>query len=82
MLIVDECVEVETLTGPMHVRIFRPKDETRKWGGVVFWSEIFAITGPIARAAAILAGHGFVVAVRAWGAWRRAGGALWRLRGR
>ena len=34
-----------------------------KYPGVVLFSEIFQITGPIRRTAALLAGHGFVVAV-------------------
>jgi carboxymethylenebutenolidase len=34
-----------------------------KYPGLLLFSEIFQITGPIRRAAALLAGHGFVVAV-------------------
>lgn len=64
VLIVDnEAVEVPTPTGPMRMRVFRPKDATRMYGGVVFFSEIFQITGPIARSAAHLAGLGYIVAV-------------------
>lgn len=35
----------------------------RRYPGVVFFSEIFQRTGPIARMAQILAGHGYIVAV-------------------
>src|SRR6185312_12499066 len=31
--------------------------------GIVLYSEIFQVTGPIRRTAALIAGHGFVVAV-------------------
>jgi carboxymethylenebutenolidase len=34
-----------------------------KYPGIVFYSEIFQLTGPIMRTATMLAGHGFVVAV-------------------
>jgi len=34
-----------------------------KYPGIVFYSEIFQITGPVARIAAIFAGHGYIVAM-------------------
>ena len=37
MLITDEIAEIETSTGPMRVRVLRPKDETRTWPGLVMW---------------------------------------------
>ena len=46
----------------MRTYVFRPVAEGR-YPGLVFFSEIFQVTGPIRRTAAILAGHGFVVAV-------------------
>ena len=46
----------------MRIYIFRPA-AAGKYPGVVFYSEIFQVTGPIHRAAAMLAGHGYVVAV-------------------
>lgn len=119
MLIIDESLDLETSTGPMRVRVFRPKDESRRWSGIVFFAgalhrthsgflisplfspvheefsrlpfflpqlplcyssesaEIFATTGPIARAAATLACHGFVVAVpEFFHEWIAAGTAL------
>jgi carboxymethylenebutenolidase len=63
MIILDsESADVLTPTGLMRTQIFRPA-AVGKYPGVVFFSEIFQITGPIRRAAAILAGHGYVVAV-------------------
>ncbi|MBN8646135.1 MAG: dienelactone hydrolase family protein [Planctomycetes bacterium] len=57
-----ESVTLPTQSGPMNVTLFRPADAGR-YPGVVFFSEIFQITGPIRRTAAMLAGHGHVVAV-------------------
>ncbi|HEX3801065.1 MAG TPA: dienelactone hydrolase family protein [Verrucomicrobiae bacterium] len=57
-----EIVDISTPTGPMRTHIYRPAAAGR-YPGVVFFSEIFQITGPIRRTAAMLAGHGFVVAV-------------------
>ncbi len=63
MIILDnEIVEVETLKGPMRTAIFRPVAPGR-YPGIVLYSEIFQITGPIRRTAAMFAGHGYVVAV-------------------
>src|SRR5277367_1620530 len=58
----DEFVDIPTRTGPMRTSIFRPA-APGKYPGVVFYSEIFQITGPIRRTSAMLAGHGYVVAV-------------------
>lgn len=63
MLIKDnECVNLPTPTGPMRTYVSRPAAPGR-YPGVVFFSEIFQVTGPIRRTAAALAGHGLVVAV-------------------
>jgi len=62
MIIVDnEQVELQTPSGPMRTHIFRPAAPGR-YPGIIFYSEIFQITGPIRRTAAMLAGHGYVVA--------------------
>lgn len=37
MLILEEVATLETSTGPMRVRVLRPKDETRTWPGLVMW---------------------------------------------
>jgi carboxymethylenebutenolidase len=58
----DVVVEIPTPTGPMRTYVFRPAAEGR-FPGVVFFSEIFQVTGPIRRTAAMIAGHGYVVAV-------------------
>jgi carboxymethylenebutenolidase len=58
----DEVHDIDTPTGKMRVFIFRPV-APGKYPAVTFYSEIFQVTGPIRRTAAILAGQGFVVAV-------------------
>ena len=62
MLIKDsEVVDLDTPTGEMRAHIFRPA-APGKYPAVLMFSEIFQITAPIRRAAAMLAGHGFIVA--------------------
>src|SRR4029079_16017700 len=58
MTIKEETVELQTPAGPMRTYIFRPAAEG-KYPGLVLFSEIFQVTGPIRRTAALLAGHGF-----------------------
>ena len=60
----NEHVDLPTPNGPMRTYIFRPT-AAGKYPGLVLFSEIFQVTGPIRRTAALLAGHGFVVAVPA-----------------
>jgi carboxymethylenebutenolidase len=63
MLIIDnETVDLATATGPMRTHVFRPSGPGR-FPGVVLYSEIFQVTGPIRRIAAALAGAGFHVLV-------------------
>lgn len=63
MIVIDnEHVELATPFGPMRTHIVRPA-APGKYPGIVFYSEIFQVTGPIRRAAAMLAGHGYVVAI-------------------
>src|SRR5580765_1903246 len=62
MTIKEESIDLPTPTGPMRTYILRPTAEG-KYPGLVLFSEIFQVTGPIRRTAAFLAGHGFVVAV-------------------
>jgi carboxymethylenebutenolidase len=63
MIIKDDLVEeIATPAGPMRTCLFRPAEEGR-YPGIVLYSEIFQITGPIRRTAAFLAGHGYLVAV-------------------
>jgi carboxymethylenebutenolidase len=62
IIINDEYVTLDTPTGPMRTHIVRPAAPGR-YPGIVFYSEIFQITAPIRRTAAMLAGHGYVVAM-------------------
>src|SRR5580698_10583071 len=63
MIIVnDEYVTLDPATGPMRTHIVRPAAPGR-YPGIVFYSEIFQITAPIRRTAAMLAGHGYIVAM-------------------
>src|SRR6202795_4563357 len=62
IIINDEYVPLDTPSGPMRTHIVRPAAPGR-YPGVVFYSEIFQITAPIRRTAAMLAGHGYVVAM-------------------
>ena len=57
-----EPVDLATPSGPMRTYLFRPT-APGKYPGLLLYSEIFQVTGPIRRTAALLAGHGFVVAV-------------------
>ena len=58
----DETATLPTPFGPMRTELFRPVAPGR-YPGLVLFSEIFQITAPIRRTAALLAGHGFLVAV-------------------
>jgi carboxymethylenebutenolidase len=60
MTITESIVEIATPAGPMRARVFRPAAD-RKYPGLILFSEIFQLTGPINRTAAYLAGHGYVV---------------------
>lgn len=62
IILSDEHVELTTPYGPMRTHIFRPA-APGKYPGMVFYSEIFQVTAPIRRTAAMLAGHGYIVAV-------------------
>ena len=63
MILFDsEHVELATPFGQMRIHLFRPAAPGR-YPGIVFFSEIFQVTGPIRRTAAMLAGHGYQVAV-------------------
>lgn len=63
MTITDsESADLPTPTGPMRTYVFRPVAGGR-YPGLVLYSEIFQVTGPIRRMAAMLASHGFLVTV-------------------
>jgi len=62
MIVTEEVVDLKTATGPMCTYIHKPVAPGR-YPAVVLFSEIFQRTEPIKRTAAMLAGHGFLVAV-------------------
>lgn len=62
MIIKTETRDIQTSTGVMRTYIYRPEKEGN-YPAVIFYSEIFQQTAPIARSASIMAGHGFVVLV-------------------
>jgi carboxymethylenebutenolidase len=62
MILQEEQTDLATPTGSMRTYVYRPVAKGR-YPGLVLFSEIFQRTGPIKRTAALLAGHGFVVAV-------------------
>ncbi|WP_017444803.1 dienelactone hydrolase family protein [Gayadomonas joobiniege] len=62
MKIQTETVDLTTPTGVMRTYIYRPQD-AGIYPAILYYSEIFQQTAPIARSAAIMAGHGFVVLV-------------------
>lgn len=59
----DETLDVEMPGGgPMRMHMFRPAIEGR-FPGILLFSEIYQVTTPIRRLAAMIAGNGYVVAV-------------------
>jgi carboxymethylenebutenolidase len=60
MTIVEESIEVATPTGPMRCLLSRPA-AGGQYPGLLLFSEIFQITGPIRRMAGLLASRGYVV---------------------
>jgi carboxymethylenebutenolidase len=62
MILEESAVDLPTPSGAMRTYVYRPVARAR-YSALVLFSEIFQRTGPIARMAAMMAGHGFVVAV-------------------
>ncbi len=62
VIVGDEYVDLPTPSGSMRTHILRPVARGR-YPAIVFYSEIFQVTAPIRRTAAMLAGHGYIVAV-------------------
>lgn len=60
MLITTESVDIPVDGSPMRRFLARPKAEGR-YPGVVFYSDIFQLTGPMLRISRRLAGYGYVV---------------------
>jgi carboxymethylenebutenolidase len=61
MIITTEYVEIDVGGSPMRMLVAAPKAEGA-YPGIVFYSDIFQLTGPMLRASQRLAGYGFVVA--------------------
>lgn len=61
MIITSEYVDIPVEGSPMRTFVAAPK-EAGRYPGIVFFSDIFQLTGPMLRACARLAGYGFVVA--------------------
>jgi carboxymethylenebutenolidase len=61
MIIVTEYVDVPVNGGSMRTFVASPK-QAAKYPGIIFYSDIFQLTGPMLRASARLAGYGYVVA--------------------
>ena len=62
MILKEDFVDLNTSSGVMRTQVFRPA-AVGKYPGVVLFSEIFQITGPIQRTARLLASQGYIVAV-------------------
>ena len=60
MIVTTEYVEIDVGGSPMRMCVAAPKPEGT-YPGVLFYSDIFQLTGPMLRATARLAGYGFVV---------------------
>ena len=61
MLIKEDFVDLETPTGAMRTHQYQPV-AGGPYPGVLLFSEIYQVTGPIARTARILAAQGYIVA--------------------
>lgn len=62
MIIQSHIVDLDTPTGVMRTYVHRPATDGR-FPAILFYSEIFQQTGPIERAARLMAGHGYAVLV-------------------
>ncbi len=61
MVVTAEYVNIPAEVSPMRTYVVAPKT-AGQYPGIVFYSDIFQLTGPMLRACARLAGYGFVVA--------------------
>jgi carboxymethylenebutenolidase len=62
MTVTESFVDLPTTAGPMRVHVFAPA-RPGHFPGLLFYSEIFQVTGPIRRFASWWAGQGYLVAV-------------------
>ncbi len=61
MIIATEYADISVDGSPMRMFVAQPQAEG-KYPGILFYSDIFQLTGPMLRTSARLAGYGFVVA--------------------
>ena len=71
----NEVADIAIRSGDMHAHICRPA-APGKYPGRLMFSEIFQVTAAIRRTAAMLAGHGFIVACLGLAKLRPAAGAV------
>ena len=62
MILESIFIDLDTPTGTMRTYVHKPA-KPGKYPAILFYSEIFQQTGPIERAAKIIASHGYVVLV-------------------
>ena len=60
VLITEDFTDLATPTGPMRTYLFQPAAPGR-YPGIVLFSEIYQVTGPIQRVARAVAGQGYIV---------------------
>src|SRR3954453_12366177 len=61
MIVTTEYSDINVDNSPLRMFVAAPSAEG-KYPGIVFYSDIFQLTGPMLRACVRLAGYGFVVA--------------------
>lgn len=61
MIITTKYVDIEVDNSPLRMYVAAPKEEGR-YPGIIYYSDIFQLTGTMLRACERLAGYGFVVA--------------------
>lgn len=62
MILVEDYIDLSTPSGLMRTHRFAPP-HLQQAPGLILYSEIYQMTGPIARTARFLAGHGYIVLV-------------------
>jgi carboxymethylenebutenolidase len=63
MIVTIEYKDISVDNAPLRMFVAAPNDETKsKFPGIIFYSDIFQLTGPMLRSCVRLAGYGFVVA--------------------
>lgn len=63
MIFEESHIDIETPTGMMRTHVYTPLNGEKKFPGIILYSEIYQVTGPIARLARFFAGHGMLVYV-------------------